>query len=50
MVFELVTGDYLFHPLGNGERDKDVQQLAQARAAASDHITVAAVPDCVPRP
>lgn len=37
MVFELVTGDYLFHPLGDGERDKDVQQLAQVgakRAAA----------------
>lgn len=29
MVFELVTGDYLFHPLGEGERDKDMQQLTQ---------------------
>lgn len=36
MVFELVTGDYLFHPLGNGERDKDVQQLAQMVARLGD--------------
>ncbi|KAL4431050.1 hypothetical protein ABPG75_006306 [Micractinium tetrahymenae] len=36
MVFELVTGDYLFHPLGDGERDKDVQQLAQMMARLGD--------------
>lgn len=36
MVWELVTGDYLFQPRGEGEGGKDVEQLAQMIARLGD--------------